>query len=103
MEVVEVYNGGEDSDFELDENILKELYKADSANNKATTSSIKDDLRIKIQQRRISEGQGELKIQFEPPKPYEVPYLMLLIIFIFALTTQMSVIRDGIDKASRLI
>ena len=83
MEVIEVYNGGEDSDFELDENILKELYKADSASNKATTSSIKDDLRIKIQQRRVSEGQDKLKVEFEPPKSYEVPYLMLIILFIY--------------------
>ena len=73
MEAVEVYSGGEDSDFELDENSLRELYKADSVSDKSTTSSIKDELRTKIQQRRISEGQEELKIEFEPPKSYEVP------------------------------
>ena len=69
-----VYSGDEDSDFWLDENILRELYKADSVSNKAKTSSIKDELRTKIQQRRISEGQEELQIEFEQPKSYEVPY-----------------------------
>ena len=73
MEVEEVFSGGEDSDFELDENILTELYKADNTSDKAKPNSIKDELRTKIQQRRVSEGQQELKIVFEPPKSYEVP------------------------------
>lgn len=73
MEVEEVFSGGEDSDFELDENILRELYKADNGSSvKAKQNSIKDELRAKIQQRRISEGQEELKIEFEPPKSYEL-------------------------------
>ena len=72
MEVEEVFSGDEDSDFELDENVLRELYKADNTSDKAKPNSIKDELRTKIQQRRISEGQEELKVVFEPPKSYEV-------------------------------
>ena len=73
MEVEEVFSGSEDSDYELDENLLKELYKADNGSVKAKPNSIKDELRTKIQQRRISEEQQELKVVFTPPKLYEVP------------------------------
>lgn len=72
MDVEEVFSDGEDSDFELDENVLRELYKADTTGHKATPNSIKNELRAKIQQRRISEGQDELKVVFEPPKTYEL-------------------------------
>ena len=73
MEFEEVFSGGEDSDFELDENVLRELYRADNGSVKVKPNSIKDELRTKIQHRRVSEGQQELKVVFEPPKSYEVP------------------------------
>ena len=72
MDAIEVYNDGEDSDFELNENLLTELNKADTISDKTKPISIKDELRTKIQQRRISEGQEELTIEFEAPKSYEV-------------------------------
>ena len=72
MEFEEVFSGGEDSDFELDENVLRELYKADNGSAKVKPNSINDELRTKIQQRRVSEGQQELKVVFESPKSYEV-------------------------------
>lgn len=34
--------------------------------------SVKDELRTKIQTRRVSEGVGELQVSFEPPKSYPV-------------------------------
>ena len=79
MEVIEEYSGGEDIDFELDENILTKLKKEDNTSNKAKPSSIKDELRRKIQQRRLSEGQEELKVKFEAPKSNKVPNLMIYI------------------------
>ena len=35
-------------------------------------NSIKEELRFKIQSRRILEGQEELEIDFDPPKKYQV-------------------------------
>ena len=59
----------EESDFELDESDIKTLN--DETSN-IERNSIKDELRMKIQTRRLSKGQGELKVEFEPPKKYQV-------------------------------
>ena len=63
-------NGIDDSDreFELDEsdNLGKETVTIETSKQ----SSIKEKLRMKIQTRRLSEGQEELKVEFEPPKKY---------------------------------
>lgn len=83
MEVEEIFNDAEDSDFELDESVLKEIAESENDNGKSSTSTIKEELRFKIQQRRISEGQHELKVEFEPQKTYEVAQL-----FVFSLYTR---------------
>lgn len=63
----------DDNDFELDENKLGKFYEND---NKPVTDGklnlLKEELRVKIQARRISEGQEELRVEFEPPKKYQL-------------------------------
>jgi hypothetical protein len=38
--------------------------------------SLKEELKAKIQTRRKSEGVGELRVKFEPPKSYAVRFLL---------------------------
>lgn len=74
LEVEEIFPGDDDdnSDFELDQDVLKALADEENVTSRRT---IKDELRSKIQSRRVSTGQGELKVEFEPPKEYEVNLL----------------------------
>lgn len=70
LQVEEIFpNEDDSSDFELDQDVLKAF--ADEG-NVTSRRTIKDELRSKIQNRRVSEGQGELKVEFEPPKQYEL-------------------------------
>ena len=41
-------------------------------------TSLKEELKAKIQTRRKSQGVGELRIKFEPPKSYSVRYAVLV-------------------------
>ena len=73
LKVEEIFPGDDDnSDFELDQDVLKALADEENVTSQRT---IKDGLRSKIQSRRVSAGQGELKVEFEPPKEYEVNLL----------------------------
>lgn len=70
LKVEEIFPGDDDnSDFELDQDVLKALADEENVTSQRT---IKDELRSKIQSRRVSAGQGELKVEFEPPKEYEL-------------------------------
>ena len=77
LEVEEIFPGDDDdnSDFELDQDVLKALADEENVTSRRT---IKDELRSKIQSRRVSAGQGELKVEFKPPKEYEVNLLCFI-------------------------
>lgn len=47
-----------------------------SAGEKAELSDLKQELRARIQNRRLSQGVGELKVTFDPPKVYPVSKYM---------------------------
>lgn len=77
--VEEIFSAEDDSDFELDSDALDSLNQEQNSNSeeinpaqRCTEAIIKEGLRNKIQRRRISQGQGELKVEFEPPKQYEL-------------------------------
>ena len=63
----------DDNDFKLDENELGKFHEIDNMPvTDGKLNLLKEELRVKIQARRISEGQKELKVEFEPPKKYQV-------------------------------
>lgn len=49
-----------------------EEYMISLQSREGRSGSVKDELRTKIQTRRVSEGVGELQVSFEPPKAYPV-------------------------------
>ena len=71
MEAGNESEDSDDTDFELDESDIQELNK-EARTSGPERKSIKDELRLKIQNSRLLKGQDELEVSFEPPKEYEV-------------------------------
>lgn len=61
-----------DNAHELSENSAQKQQSTSVKSSYGGEINLKQELRAKIQSRRISEGVGELRVQFEPPKSHAV-------------------------------